>query len=853
MRAGPRASKTTWSERMTKPHPNDPRLAGTALNLRHDGGGGLQPSGGGDEGIDLDLVGATLRDNVRLIMRMAGAVFALVMIVTFLSHMEFRSTAGLYLGELSAKSKEGGGGNAQDMDLSGGQGDVGSELEILKSRSLVARAVQAAGLNASLTHPDWTPPRFWKWRLSGRDPSLLDGGGSEVYAVNTSMPHHYRGEREFTVKFRNATEYELYSDGQMLGMSSLDKTLTVPDNVTLSVRAGAHSKPSAGSEYVLTVMPLDLVVDDTLDALAISMPKAGGTEPAKVLTLEFKHGSPYLAAAFLRELMNGYLEERQAWKSENATAAEAFVTEQLKSLRESLEASQKKLAEYRSNTRVVVLNEEAKSMIDQMSKYEQQRVAARLEVAALGDMKRALRNPQSRLEAFLLGESTDTVLKELATSLSKARSDLIDLEQRFNSASPDVQNQRAKVNAQAEMVRNYIDSRLARAQDNLSAMNNVIGQFEAKLKTVPGAEMGLAQMARESEVFNRTYSYLLERQQQAGIAKASTVSKNRVLDPPRIPYKEDSPKLLLRMASVFLGLLLGVIVVLLRRFLSPTLQSERELRAAAADVSVFACVPRESLTQALPESLPLATTVPVLTVDHRSAYAEAFRTLRTNLSFASWSAGGNVVLITSPCPGDGKTTTTLSLAAVLAADGKQVLVIDGDLRKPSHHEILHHRNAELGLRGVLVGQHHWRDAVQPVSSSFGEFYSMGAGTTAAVELLSSERMARLLAETRARFDYVLIDSASFPLVADALVLSREADCVLSVLRLQHTPRKLMNEHIRRLRESSRNYGIVVNDASSPLNGYGSVYPGSVPPQYVRPATRSLRDAVQGLPGLGKKG
>jgi flagellar capping protein FliD len=124
-----------------------------------------------------------------------------------------------------------------------------------------------------------------------------------------------------------------------------------------------------------------------------------------------------------------------------------------------------------------------------MSKYEQQRVAARLEVASLADMKRAVKNPQSRLEAFMLGEGNDSVLKELATSLSKARNELTDLEQRFNSASPDLQNQRAKVAAQQDMVRNYIDGRAARAQDNLSSLNTVIAQMEAKLKTVPGAEL----------------------------------------------------------------------------------------------------------------------------------------------------------------------------------------------------------------------------------------------------------------------------------------------------------------------------------------------------------------------------
>jgi tyrosine-protein kinase Etk/Wzc len=803
---------------MAKPHLNDGRIQSASISPGPSQGAPHGPAP--DEGVDLSQVGATLREGLPLILRIAGSVFAVVMGFTCLSHMDFSSSGRLYLGELDAKaaSKRDG-----ELDLSGGsQHDVGSEIEILKSRSQVASAIMQSGLNVSLSRPGWAPPRFVSWRLSGRDPALLDGGASEVAAINTTIPTQSRGEREFKVRFRSATDYELWSEDSLLGKGRLGETVALPA-ISLTLIPGAKGVPAKGADYTLVVFPLDQVVDEALAALTVTMPRANGTEPPKVLTLDFVHNSPQLAAAFLRELMNGYLDERQKWKTEDATAAEVFVTDQLKSVREALDNTQKKLADYRSNTRVVVLDSEAKAMIEQIGRVEEQRVAARLRVAALADMRRALKNPQSRLEAFMQGEGDDHVLTELATSLSKARQELTDLEQRFNPEAPDVQQQRAQVGAQIEMVKNYIESRLERAQDNLGALNGVIGQFENKLKTVPGAELGLAQIARESEVYSRMYSYLLERQQQTAIVKASTVSKNRILDMPRIAYREDSPKLGTRMASLVFGLLLGVIVVLSRRFLSSTLQSEREVHAVGRDLNVLAYIPRE------PRSEASATDKGgLLNIDARAPFTEAFRTLRANLYLASDPSRGNVVLLTSPVPGDGKTTTTIFLAAVLAADGKQVLVIDADLRKPSHDQLLHHTN-ELGLRGVLSGQCNWRDAVQPVVSAFGEFYSIGAGKLAPAELLSGERMTRFIAETRARFDYVLIDAASFPLVADALVLAREADCVLSVLRLQHTPRKITSEHTQRLFESSGSYGIVINDAHVvSRQRYGGAYPAETP-------------------------
>lgn len=829
-----------------RPGPSEPPLRNEVVtpSLRANHEGASAP----DDRIDLVQLGSTLRDHWRTIAAVTVAVFGVVMAATLMSRMEFSASGSLYLGEIEAKPKGGG-----EFDLAGsGQSDVGSEIEILKSRSLIGRAVLKSGLNASLSPSGWTAPRFWKWLLARRDTALLDAASKELRVVDASYEEPTRGVRALKVRFRSPAEYELRTaEGALLGHGKLGEPFRGKD-LTLTLIEGARRGPSAGGSYDLTLFPLDEVIDGALAMLNVAGTKSTSGEPVKVLGLEFRHGSPFLSATFLSQLMRAYREERQEWKTEDASAAEAFVTEQLKSLREELDRTEKKLAEYRSNTRVVVLDNEAKAMIEQIGKYEEQRLAARLQVAAFGDMKRALKNPNVRLEAYMLGEANDSVLADLASSLSKARQELTDLEQRFHAAAPDVQAQRAQVNAQLATISNYVESRLSRAQENLGSLNGIIAQFENKLKTVPGAELGLAQLTRESDVYRRMYSYLLERQQQAGIVKASTVSKNRVLDEPRIPYRETAPRLGLRMASGLVGLLLGILVVLLRRFLSSSLQSEAEVRALAGSRPIFASLPRVSDGGVKASDGQVAAPVHVLSIEPRSILAEAFRTLRTNLYLASASSRGTVVLLTSPAPGDGKTTTTLSLAAMLAADGKQVLVLDADLRKPTHHEILQHDAEGPGLRSVLSGQCSWRDAVQPVSFSLGEFYSLGAGKLGPAELLSGDRMVRLIEETRTRFDYVLIDSASFPLVVDALVLGRLADCVLSVVRVGHSLRPVAHEHVRTLSAACRAYGVVVNGVKpSRIYGYGYQY-GVAPPvgRFERPL-RVIRNVSQYLP-LGKK-
>lgn len=783
---------------------------------------GFGPAGlPAEEGVDPGQLWNMLRQNARTIL-MTGLMFAFTVgLITLGSRMDFKSSGRLYLGELDSKTRNAS-SRQNDLDLSGGDpGDLGSEMQILQSTSLLERAILASGANVSMQPKGWAPPRYWRWRLGRRDRTLLDAGLRRVTPAQVKLDDDSHGVREFEVKFVADEQYEVWADDTLLGKAKLGDPARLR-GVTLTLLPGSETAPKAGDEYELKVTPLDETLRNVVKALQIGYPKAVSPgELVRVISLEYQDGSPILAARFLRELMDSYLDERRSWKTEDATAAEDFVTKQLKVIRESLDRTEQRLTEYRTKNTVVALDTEAQAMIEQIGKYEEQRVAARLQLAQLADMKRALKNPNAKLEAFLMGEANDSVLEGLMKNLSESQQDLVSLEERFSEAAPDVRQRRAEVDSQLDVIRNYVGTRHARAQENLGALSQIITQFEEKLKTVPGAELGLAQLARESEVYSKMYSYLLERQQQTAIVKASTVSKNRILDEPHVPYREASPALVVRAGVALFGLVLGVIVVLLRHLFASTLQSESDVQRLAGKLPIFALVPQRVLQ---PSRNKLQPAFDVLAQEPSSPFAEAFRMLRANLYQRSAHGTGKVVLFTSPSPGDGKSTSSVALAVMLAADNRSVLLVDGDVRKPSHHAILR-ESLEPGLSSVLTRQCDWLSATRPISTAYGDFYSMTAGHAAPAELLSSESLASFLAQAKSRFDFVIIDAASFPLVSDALVLSAHADCVVSVVRLQHTPKKLAAQHVRKMADHALEYGVIVNGAV-PNIGYGSTgYPG----------------------------
>jgi tyrosine-protein kinase Etk/Wzc len=763
-----------------------------------------------EDNIGTGAIWRALRSQYRTVLA-AGLVLPLITGAAIaMVRMSFSSTGRLYLGELDSNDKAHAPSGSFDF-VAAGASDVASEIEIIKSQSIVHDAIAKTSLNATVAPADWSAPRFGEWLLRNRDSKLLIGAERDLIVRAAALRDGLLKAKEYDVRFVSETEFEVYENDQPLGHGLIGQPFNSP-NASFTLGEGVEGGTRKNRSFSITIASMEETYENVLKNLTVGATKLSATsgEMAKVVTFEFADKSPQRSADFLRNLMGTYLDKRQSWKTADASAAESFVSGQLGEVRQTLDKTQQRLADYRTNTKLMVMDNEAKAMIEQMGKYEEQRVAARLQVSSLADIKRVLKDPNPQAEAFLVGDSSDTVLEGLARSLADSRKLLVELQGRFSSEAPDVRNMTAQVNAQLGTIRNYVSNKLNRAQENLGALNHVMQGYEEKLRSVPGAELHLAQLARESDVYTRLYSYLLERQQQAALLKASTVSKNRILDTPKAAVRESSPRAVLIPLSSVLGLILGAVFVVFRHFSSGVVQSGVGLRAMTGEAKRIGSIPHATPPRRLPSNARAAVAKDVLVNYPSTSFVDAFRTLREDLYQTGFSHGGHVVLVTSPCPGDGKTTTVLSLAALLAAGKRQVLVVDANLRDPSHHEVAGYPMGP-GLGDVLSGQASWREVIHPVSGPFGEFYSIQAGGAVPVDLLSGDQMARFLLDVRNRFEFVLIDSPSFPVAPDALGLARLSDGVVSVARIGHTPRELLAEHMSRMANAARRHLYLLND------------------------------------------
>ncbi|MFT8362242.1 MAG: CpsD/CapB family tyrosine-protein kinase [Sporolactobacillus sp.] len=210
-----------------------------------------------------------------------------------------------------------------------------------------------------------------------------------------------------------------------------------------------------------------------------------------------------------------------------------------------------------------------------------------------------------------------------------------------------------------------------------------------------------------------------------------------------------------------------------------------------------------------------------------SSFSEEYRTLRTNISFAKAGGGLRSYLITSPESGEGKSTTAANLAVVMAQQGKEVLLIDADIRKPTVHAIFHTDNLR-GLTNLLTGQGDLMSDTQVTGIDKLSLLTSGPLAPNPADLLSSEEMEKVIDEAKQHFDQVIIDSPPALMVTDAQLLANLCDGLILVVRNRMTSIDRAGKSADILQKAKGKFlGVVLNDKKENMNSnnYYSYYSG----------------------------
>jgi len=318
--------------------------------------------------------------------------------------------------------------------------------------------------------------------------------------------------------------------------------------------------------------------------------------------------------------------------------------------------------------------------------------------------------------------------------------------------------------------------------------------------------------------YRSSYSNVLKSYEEIRLAEAKAVDNVVVVEPARLPEEPVRPRTLLNTAlAAVVGLMLAVGTVFLIEYLDDTVKSEEDV-AEAMNLGVLGAIGR------IPGGRPDEMLVTV--GGSRSLVAEAYRVLRTNLQFCDVDHPIKTLLVTSPGPVEGKSTTVANLAAVMAQAGSSVIVVDSDLRRPMMSEIFLLDGQRGGVTSALMGD---QDApldgyLQATVVEGLRVLTSGPRPPNPSELLGSGRMKQLIERLKEEADIVLFDTPPALVASDAAVLATQLDGVLMVVDAGATRRDMAARGVESLRQvGARVYGAVLNQVSRRQGGYYYYY------------------------------
>lgn len=480
-----------------------------------------------------------------------------------------------------------------------------------------------------------------------------------------------------------------------------------------------------------------------------------------VLRSSLEGADPEQISRILNEIGTLYVRQNVERKAAEAEKSIAFLNSQLPELRKQLEASEGKFNQFRSRQGTFDLDSEAQAMLTQGV--------------------------------------------ELKVKLLEAQQKRKELETRFTAQHPSVQ-----------------------ALDNqIQALQREIVGLDGKAKSFPATQQDLLRLTRDVKVNSELYTNLLNSFQQLRLVKEGKVGNVRIVDTAVAPEKPVKPQrgLVLALSGV-LGLLAGLGLAFLRNSLKPGIRSADELEQALG-LHVFATVPKSPVQQQL--AVQIVAKKPgihlLAAVKPEEAAIESLRSLRTALQFAMLDARNNIVLITGPTPGIGKSFTSANFAAVLAAAGKRVLLIDGDMRKGHIHQFFGMERG-MGLSEVIAGSQTLAQVLHRQLLPGLDFISTGTTPPNPAELLMAPTTQQLLQGASQQYDIVIIDTPPVLAVADTAVLAPQAGTVFLVARSEITALGEVQESLKRLTQAGVAVkGAIFNglDLSKRRYGYGYGY------------------------------
>ena len=669
---------------------------------------------------------------------------------------------------------------------------IESEIQVLASAQVARSVVTQLGMRLLPENPDLVRSDLFvdAWV----DPGARDGVLDLVYNEEGSAAQIFDGTGKLVVEGPVGAAL----DGGWLRMK-----LQMP--------------PEESRRYRLVLRPVSEVQGEVQGRLA-----AAALESTNIIQVSYRSPDPILAPRILNgatAALQGFGEDRVRLQAERDLQ---FIEQRLDSALSQLQASSRAIRSFKESARFTSLSIQEQQLLNRYERTEDRMQALVAQQDALHDLTVGLRRSGIEgvdLVAFMaiLPTGVNAQIRGLADEVQDRKDEVQTLltEEGKTEDHPQVRAVRAQLLTKEAELRSAVE-------ENLTVLDTQIATQEAELRRIradqanfPALQSRLDDLNIQLGLDRETVRFLKSQQYQGEITAAGASAYVAVVD----SADSVSPVTTGGRTNLFLGALLGLILgvgaAFFLEYLDRTVRTSADVETLLS-IPVLGIIPR--LRKLMPESeeddgrgaLPL-----MVALDPLDPAAEAYRNLRMNLMFMSTDDEPiRTLLFSSPGPNEGKSTTSINFAVMLAQQGQRVLLIDADLRRPALHRAMDVLR-EPGLTNLLIGDAEVREAIHPNVLPNLDLLPSGPFPPNPSELLNSKTMQRLLEEFEGKYSHVILDTPPILAVTDSAILGAHTDGVVLVMRSGETEQRAAERAVDQLRRVGvRVFGAVLNEVAS---------------------------------------
>lgn len=542
---------------------------------------------------------------------------------------------------------------------------------------------------------------------------------------------------------------------------------------------------------------------------------------SRLVTVSFRSPDPQLAARVANAFAENFIQSNLDRKFDSSSYARQFLEDLITQTKTKLEDSERQLVAYATQQQIINVSDGGNNSGENQSLVSNNLVALNGALALARATRVGAEEKWRQASSASLLSLPEVFQNPAVQRLMEDRAALEAQYQqnstRYRPEFPEMVQLKAQVdeldrqiNSMARGIRDSIRSQYVVAANQERALASQVNGLKADVLDLRDRTIQYNILQREVDTSRTLYDGLLQRYKEVGVIGGVTTNNISIVDTADAPSNPSSPILLLNLAlAMLLGLGLGVMAALVLEALDESLATPDDVEAKLG-VPVLGAIPL------LAKGETPATAIANL----RSAFSEAYYSLRSALQFSTPDGAPGSILVTSSRPAEGKSTTSFALAQSFARSGKRVLLIDGDLRNPSMHRLVGVDNGK-GMSNLLSGSADLDAVVHKTGIDNMSFVSCGRLPPNPAELWGGDRIRTFLDDALTRFDHIIIDGPPILGFADAPILAATVGGTLFVLESKGTRRGQARGAMRRLRMgSTRLLGVVLTKFDARATSYG---------------------------------